>query len=117
MKIYSYWSNKLSKDQQVYFEIERMTPFERIIEIDANGDPYTECPHLFVDYGKKHSPFAEGIDWEKLVSGDSWHQSVRLSDSNKHIKFFPKKFPDPEKNKPVSTDDKNDTSANSRIKI
>ena len=115
-EVYSYWSSKLQKDQQVYFEIEKLIPFEKIIEIDADGDPYTECPHLFVDYGKKHSPFAEGVGWETLVSGDNWYQSVRLSESNKRIKFFPKKFPNPEENKSVIAKENSETNLQKETK-
>lgn len=109
--VYSYWNSKLQKDQQVYFEIEKLIPFEKIIEFDADGDPYTECPHLFVDYGRKHSPFTDRA-FETLVSGDGWHQSVRLSGNNKRIKFFPKKFPDPEKNKSTTTTTKSNPETN-----
>lgn len=115
-EVYSYWSNKLQKDQQVYFEVERLIPFEKIIELDADGDPYTECPHLFVDYSRKHNPFAEEIAWETLVPGDGWQQSVRLSKSNKRIKFFPKKFPNPEKNKPITTEENPETNLQKEIK-
>lgn len=116
---YNFWSTKVDKSNQSYFEYVRRIPYERILEIDPLGDTIAKCSHIFIE--RKDGSFFEKYGEAFLTGAERWMHTHYLQneDSKNRKKFFPKKFPKVEK-KPLpsvgSTDKEKKDEANSRIK-
>lgn len=85
-----------------FYEIERVIPFERIIEIDPFGDNFSDDPHIFVQLENDmfFQPYGGTF---KLVSRDTYAYPYYLKkeDDLLRVKIFPKKFPKVPKPKPL----------------
>lgn len=90
---YNYWSTKIDKRNQAYFEYVKLIPYERIIEIDSLGDTIAKCPHIFIE--RRGSSFFEPYGYAYLSGENRWSYTHHLQgeDNKKRKRFFPKKFP------------------------
>jgi hypothetical protein len=99
----SVFSNeKIQKENQAYFEIERVIRYDNILEIDPDGDVLDDnCPHLYIRRIHKDSFFEDRRSNVQLVSRDGYGYSLRLEqrDEKTRISFFPKTFPTQRKEK------------------
>jgi hypothetical protein len=93
-RVFDFW-NKLDEQKRAYFELIGHIKYENIIEIDAEGDIYVRCPHVYVRRVNDKS-FCERF-FHKLAAENRWGQDVYLpADADKvRIKVFPDEFPDP----------------------
>ncbi|MFA6520652.1 MAG: hypothetical protein WCT44_03540 [Candidatus Paceibacterota bacterium] len=91
----------IERDNQAFFEIEAVIPYERIVEIDPLGDTIAKCPHIFVET-KNNTFFDYGITY-LAPRGERWQhkQEVTKEDEKTRVKIFPKKLPPPKKIEPL----------------
>jgi len=91
-----YWTH-LPRKNQVKFVVEGLIPYEDILVIDREGDPWYKFPHIFVDFKGQPHPFI-GF-WKEIRSGD-YHPTIYPDmQGYKRIKIFPETFPKPKKGK------------------
>lgn len=97
-KIYNFCNEKIEKKNKAYFEVEKIIPYDAIIEIDQFGDVCFEHPHIFVNFDKNgFPPFSETNIY--LRPPEQWgFQEMYMSDElwKNRIKFFPDTLPEPE---------------------
>jgi hypothetical protein len=93
--VYHFWQN-LDKAKQAHFEIVGLVKYDNIIDIDAEGDIYAQCPHVYVKRLTASSFFERRITY-KLVSQDGWGRDTYLPPNADELrtKIFPERFPDP----------------------
>lgn len=85
------WS-KMPDDQKAYLEVIGFIPYDRIIEIDEDGDPSIQDPHIFVTYQGVFGPF---YGQRGELKKESYHASETLlnpANPKDIIKIFPEKF-------------------------
>ena len=93
-RVLDFWE-KLDEQKRAYFEVLGYIKYEDIIEIDAEGDIYERCPHVYVRKVNGKS-FCERLSY-KLAAQNRRGRDVYLpADADKvRIKVFPDEFPDP----------------------
>ncbi len=93
--VYMFWKD-IPKEKQAYFDIDILIPYERLIEIDASGDEYAECPHVYVERAK--DGLFSKMYMHTLTPPENWGFPVTYiynEDDKIKKKFFPDIFPDP----------------------
>ena len=70
--IFDFW-NTLPKENQGWFEVLALVPYDHIIAIDELGDNYHQEPHLYVEFKGDTGPFygygknvSSGGQWDKF---------------------------------------------------
>lgn len=95
-----FW-NQIPQANRGTLEVIRLVPYDKIIAIDKDGDPYAPRPHIYVPFTAENGPFEPGA-LVKLVTFSPTRAEMHPKDEHR-IEFFPKAFPDPP--------EQNDTSA------
>jgi len=87
-KIENYWEYLSHRNQTTFFR-NGLIKYDEILVIDDKGDEWYKFPHIFVDFDFRNGPIAGSNEYLKIGDRD---QSLK---GYKHIKKFPKSFPDP----------------------
>jgi uncharacterized protein (UPF0248 family) len=98
-RIRFFWSD-IPENNRASFKVERVIPYDRIIEIDEHGDNVASerevVPHLYVQYINDRIPFEEGF-WEYVQVYRPNFRNIILNypKNENRINYFPKNFPKP----------------------
>jgi hypothetical protein len=87
--VQGFWE-QIPRAKQTTFVRDGLIRFDSIVLIDDKGDSEYNCPHLFVDFHIKRSPFSFFFEYIELNEHDT--DSVK---GLKRITIFPKTFPRP----------------------
>jgi len=90
--VYQFWEKNVPENNRFKYYEEGLIKYERIVDIDPEGDEFFSGPHIFVTgWDKKQGPF-DG-EYQYFEHGSSYNREVVYPDPKKRLKFFPKKFP------------------------
>lgn len=67
--IFDFW-NTLPRENQSWFEVLALVPYDQIIAIDELGDNYHQEPHVYVEFNGDTGPFAGYA--KNISSGGQW---------------------------------------------
>lgn len=98
LSVYDYWS-KIPEKNRGWLNVEGHIPYEKIIEIDQDGDIYFEHPHLYLEVNPTTNSFEDGY-LNYIETGQGFGRQRVYQDRKNRIKYFPSKFPKP---KPTKT--------------
>lgn len=82
----------LPEETKGWFELFSVLPYERIIEIDAEGDEYCSNPHIYVDECGPDGPFLKHFAVELRTNGGWGARSASPNDALR-VEKFPRKAP------------------------
>lgn len=92
-----FW-NDIPERNRASLEVVRVVPYDKILDIDEEGDIYFSEPHIYVPFNEKDGPFEPGV-YVTLSTITPFRSEIYPQQKNK-IKFFPDTFPDPKKGQP-----------------
>ncbi len=87
--VFQFW-NEIPEKNRCWFEIIGVVPYNKIIEIDGDGDICFQGPHIYIQLDRKYGPF-EGT-YGKLSTLGGIKIYPKKED---RINFFPEKFRNP----------------------
>lgn len=91
-----YWVH-MPKKNQAKFIVKGLIPFENILVIDKEGDPWHPFPHIFVDFKGKENPF---VGHFTHIEQGNYHENIYPgSEGYKRVQIFPDKFSKAKKGK------------------
>lgn len=95
-KYWSYWYNKIPEKNRATFYVIKYINYDRILDVDEDGDLYYQGPHIYVEFDREKGPFdpemlSEYIEFDSHFSRKYSHPTIA-----NRIKFFPKRIPKPE---------------------
>ncbi|MFI5330564.1 MAG: restriction endonuclease [Desulfobaccales bacterium] len=82
-----FWNNEITEKNGGRLEIVGIIPFNKIIEIDGDGDNWFEGPHIYVQFDMQNGPFEGLYVTLKTLSGEIFYPELK-----NRIKFFPEEF-------------------------
>jgi hypothetical protein len=78
----------LPPQNKAWFELYYVLPYDRVIDIDEDGDEYFEHPHIYVDeFDSKVGPFLDRHPYS-LQSGGRWDGRHAEADEAKRVQRF-----------------------------
>lgn len=87
-KIYTFWS-ELPKQNQAWFELKGVIPYDAILDIDEIGDEYIDAPHIYAPFNPLSGPYTDYIasvtSANTYIGGIYYPQS--RTDNNRITKF------------------------------
>jgi hypothetical protein len=96
-RVLSYW-RKIPEQNQVWYEIIEVIPYERIIDVDKDGDEWLpQCPHIYVECTRTGEFFEN--KYQRVLARTMYGAlgeiySPKIED---RVEYFPKRFPNPKK--------------------
>jgi len=95
-RVWRYWL-EIPKQNQAWFEIIRFIPYERIIDIDKDGDPRFSHPHIYIECTPTGEFFEKGC--QAILMGTTFgsRAEIYFPEHQDRVEYFPKKFPKPKK--------------------
>ncbi|PZO07993.1 MAG: hypothetical protein DCF27_09505 [Lysobacteraceae bacterium] len=85
---HDYWSG-LPKQNQAWFEVVGVIPFERILGIDEMGDNIVQEPHVYAEFSGKHGPFMGHMISVKVGNHSSRSEIQPKSLTDRRVSKFP----------------------------
>ena len=95
-RVWSYWL-EIPKPNQAWFEIIYLIPYERIVDVDKEGDLGFQHPHIYVECTQTGEFFEK--EYQAVLVGTMYgaHQEIYFPKTEDRIEYFPKRFPKPKK--------------------
>lgn len=97
--VYDYWS-KIPEKNRAWLEIITLIPYERIIEIDGDGDTYFNHPHIYVELSQDGGFFEKEYKAVLKTAGGLSSREIYNPDPENRIRLFPGQFPKPKQSNP-----------------
>lgn len=102
-RVWRYWL-EIPKKNQAWFEIITLIPYERIIDIDKDGDRWFPHPHIYIEC----TPTGEFFEKEgqEILRGTMYGQRKEMyfPKLQDRVEYFPKRFSKPKKQLSQSKD-------------
>jgi hypothetical protein len=96
-RVNSYWL-EIPKQNQAWFEFIRRIPYERIIDVDEDGDPeFPQHPHIYVECTRTGEFFEKKYQAVLTVPDYYPLQEIYCPKIEDRVEYFPKRFPNPKK--------------------
>lgn len=94
-RVWRYWL-EIPNQNQAWFEIIRIIPYERIIDIDIDGDRNLPmCPHIYIECTRTGEFFEK--EYQAVLTQDKANQKIYNPKTEDRVEYFPKRFPKPKK--------------------
>ncbi len=92
--MWRFWLD-IPEQNRAWLEIVVFIPYERIINIDKDGDEYFRHPHIYVECTPKGEFFEEY--YQEVLSRTMLgpQTEIYFPKTKDRVKYFPKKFPKP----------------------